>query len=93
MNMTEALHALEKDPDTIATVHSSEFMVGRRDRKRVRAAFEAVKAAGARVEWHEEWGLFDSCFAFQMAGVGVQLLDALRVLVPLSGEPPVGGAA
>lgn len=84
MNFSEALAAMDADPDTIATLHADELHAGFRKRVKIRAALELAEENGATVEWVEDCGLLLSVFSFRLRGFGHELREPVRQLLEIA---------
>lgn len=84
MNFSEALAAMDADPDTIATLHADELHAGFRKRVKIRAALDLAEANGATVVCDEEGSVFMSWFSFRLSGMGYQLREPVRQLLEIA---------
>lgn len=87
MNFTEALAAMEADPDIIATLQVDGLYAGLRERGRLRALLKEGETDGWIIAWGEERSVFSSVFWLRVNGTGHQLREPVRQLLEMGAVP------
>ncbi|MEU8278174.1 hypothetical protein ACFYOK_37595 [Microbispora bryophytorum] len=80
-DLLHALSRMRRDPEVSHLLTVADLFAGILPRRRVRAALDVARQAGADVDCHEDKSLLSSTFFIRLEGTGEQLIDSVARLL------------